>query len=138
MGAWEPASQRGLSFRPAAEKALQAPAYLLPAPRTSPPPARGWRTSLGADPCGGDRGGGARESRPHGAGSPSLAPCRVNPWPAGPLWSGLVLYPRVGLELLVKSESAEREVADAVRETAQRDGVRGCHRHPFLASCCKQ
>lgn len=26
MGAWEPASQRGLSFRPAPEKALQAPA----------------------------------------------------------------------------------------------------------------
>lgn len=52
MGAWEPASQRGLSFRPAVEKALQAPAYLLPAPRTSPPPARGWGTSLGADPVG--------------------------------------------------------------------------------------
>lgn len=64
MGAWEPASQRGLSFRPAAEKALQAPAYLLPAPRTSPPPARGWRTSLGADPCGGDRGRGPRVPAP--------------------------------------------------------------------------
>nr|CAI9688854.1 unnamed protein product [Rangifer tarandus platyrhynchus] len=28
---------------------------------------------------------GARESRPQGAGSPSLAPCRVNHWPAGPV-----------------------------------------------------
>ena len=64
MGAWEPASQLGLSFRPAAEKALQAPAYLLPAPRTSPPPARGWGTSLGADPCGGDRGEGPESPGP--------------------------------------------------------------------------
>lgn len=135
MGAGQPA---GALLPPGGGEG--APGSSLPSPGSANFTSTGQRMGnfAGCGPLWGRPGGGARESWPHGAGAPSLAPCRVNPWPAGPLWSGLVLYPRVGLELLVKSESAEREVADAVRETAQRDGVHGCHRHPFLASCCKQ